>query len=89
MVQKSTLKSDKIPVALSSTSYYTNKGIQADKMEFNGMIAQKQYFDGKAGYTFNMQTGKKEMTFAATSVSFLSPSFLFLPIASFIFSMTS
>jgi hypothetical protein len=31
-------------------------------MEFNGMIAQKQYFDGKSGYTFNMQTGKKEMT---------------------------
>ena len=62
MVQKSTLKSDQIPVALSSTSYYTNKGIQADKMEFNGMIAQKQYFDGKSGYTFNMQTGKKEMT---------------------------
>ena len=62
MVQKSTLKSDKIPVALSSTSYYTNKGIQADKMEFNGMIAQKQYFDGKTGYTFNMQTGKNEMS---------------------------
>jgi predicted Zn-dependent peptidase len=62
MVQKSTLKSDQIPVALSSTSYYTNKGIQADKMEFNGMIAQKQYFDGKTGYTFNMQTGKQEMS---------------------------
>jgi len=69
MVQKSTLKSDKIPVPLSSTSYYTNKGIQADKMEFNGMIAQKQYFDGKSGYTFNMQTGKNEMSAELLAIS--------------------
>lgn len=71
VVQKSTLKSDKIPVPLSSTSYYTNKGIQADKMEFNGMVAQKQYFDGKTGYTFNMQTGKKEMSPEELSIASL------------------
>jgi len=69
MVQKSTLKSDKIPVPLSSTSYFTNKGIQADKMEFNGMIAQKQFYDGKSGYTFNMQTGKKEMSSEELAIS--------------------
>ena len=62
VVQTSTLKSDKIPVPLKSTSYMTNKGIQADKMEFNGMVAQKQYFDGKSGYQFSMQTGKKEFS---------------------------
>lgn len=62
MVQQSTLKSDKIPVPLKSTSYFTNKGIQADKMDFNGMVVQKQYFDGKAGYQYSQQTGKKEMS---------------------------
>ena len=71
MVQKSTLKSDKIPFPLSSTSYFTTKGIQADKMEFNGMIAQKQYFDGKSGYSFNMQTGKKEMTSEEVAIALM------------------
>jgi len=62
LVQTSSLISDKIPVPLTSTSYYTSKGIQADKMEFNSTVVQKQYFDGSSGYQFNMQTGRQEMT---------------------------
>ncbi len=62
MTQNSTLKSDKIPFPLSNTEIYTNKGIRAEKMEFGGNVAQKSYFDGKTGYTFNMQTGEQKMT---------------------------
>jgi hypothetical protein len=40
-------------------------------MEFNGMIAQKQYFDGKSGYSFNMQTGKKEMTSEEVAIALM------------------
>ena len=62
MTQKSTLKSDKIPFPLSNTEIFTSKGVHAEKMEFGGNIAQKSYFDGTSGYTFNMQTGEEKMT---------------------------
>jgi hypothetical protein len=31
-------------------------------MEGQGMVFQKSFYDGKSGFTYNMQAGKKEMT---------------------------
>lgn len=62
--KSSSLKSDKIPFPLNATEYHTNKGVHASKLEFNGMVAQKEYFDGTQGYEYNMQAGKTELNAA-------------------------
>ncbi|MBM3164601.1 MAG: insulinase family protein [Bacteroidetes bacterium] len=58
VLQRSELRSDKIPFPLQSYSLYTNKGVRADRIEFNGNVAQSKYYDGVSGYEKNMQTGK-------------------------------
>jgi len=58
VLQRSELRSDKIPFPLQSYSLYTNKGVRADRIEFNGNVAQSKYYDGVLGYEKNMQTGK-------------------------------
>lgn len=60
-VQTITLKSERLPYPIISTEIFTSKGVHADKLNFNGMLAQKNYFDGVSGYQFDMQKGKKEM----------------------------
>jgi predicted Zn-dependent peptidase len=62
LVQKSSMTPEQIPFPLQNTSYYTNKGIKAEKIEMQGKVAQIQYFDGKQGYQYSMQTGKKALT---------------------------
>ena len=62
LVQKSSMTTEQIPFPLQNTSYYTNKGIKAEKIEMQGKVAQIQYFDGKQGYQYSMQTGKKALT---------------------------
>lgn len=59
LVQKSSMTTEQIPFPLQNVSIYTNKGIKAEKVEVQGNVAQKQYFNGKEGYQFSMQTGKK------------------------------
>ncbi len=51
-----------MPFPMKSTRIWTAAGVQAEKMEAQGMKIQSSYFDGNAGYTSNMQTGKKELT---------------------------
>lgn len=60
--QKASITTPQIPFPLKNISYYSNKGIKAEKIEIQGTVAQKQYFDGKSGYQFSPQTGKKELT---------------------------
>lgn len=56
-----------MPFPMKSTRIWTAAGVQAEKMEAQGMKIQSSYFDGNAGYTSNMQTGKKELTEAEIS----------------------
>ncbi len=56
------MTSAKIPIPLKMTDYWIAPATEAQKMEGQGMVFQKSYYDGKTGFTFNMQAGKKEMT---------------------------
>jgi predicted Zn-dependent peptidase len=51
-----------IPIPLKMTDYWVATVTEAQKMEGQGMVFQKSYYDGKTGFTYNMQTGKKELT---------------------------
>ena len=56
------MTSAKIPIPLKMTDYWIAPSTEAQKMEGQGMVFQKSYYDGKTGFTYNMQTGKKDMT---------------------------
>lgn len=56
------MTSAKIPIPLKMTDYWIAPGTEAQKMEGQGMVFQKTYYDGKSGFTYNMQAGKKDMT---------------------------
>ncbi|MDG1146692.1 MAG: insulinase family protein [Crocinitomicaceae bacterium] len=62
MQQDIELTMEQIPFPLKSTEIWVSPNIQGKKMEGQGMIFQRSFFDGTAGYSVNMQTGKKEMT---------------------------
>ena len=59
--RESEMSSEQIPFVLTSTDYFWNGGNEASKMEMPGMVLQKSYFDGKAGYTFSMQGGREDL----------------------------
>ena len=56
------MTSAQIPIPLKMTDYWMSPVTEAQKMEGQGMVFQKSFYDGKGGFTFNMQTGKKELT---------------------------
>jgi hypothetical protein len=56
------MTSAKIQIPLKMTDYWIAPGTEAQKMEGQGMVFQKTYYDGKSGFTYNMQAGKKDMT---------------------------
>jgi len=56
------LTTPQIPIPLKMTDYFVASVTEAQKMEGQGMVFQKSYYDGKTGFTFNMQTGKKDLT---------------------------
>jgi predicted Zn-dependent peptidase len=58
VMQKASLSSDKIPFPLKSFDLYTSAGVRAERIEFNGNVAQSKYYDGMTGFEKNMQTGK-------------------------------
>lgn len=60
--QVTELSAQQIPAPLTMTTYFVAPNKDAMKMEMQGMLLQREYFDGKAGASSNMQTGKKEMT---------------------------
>lgn len=61
MKQELELKSPAFPGALSMTTYFSAPNKEAMKMEMQGMVLQKSFFDGTKGGASNMQTGKTEM----------------------------
>ncbi|MFM6933878.1 MAG: M16 family metallopeptidase [Flavobacteriales bacterium] len=56
------LKGDQIPFALKSTEIFVAPVTEGQKLEGQGMVFQKSFYDGKTGFTFNMQTGKTDLT---------------------------
>ncbi|MGV3630197.1 MAG: M16 family metallopeptidase [Bacteroidota bacterium] len=62
MKQQLELKNPAFPGALDMTTFYAAPNKEAMKMEMQGMVIQKTYFNGTKGGSMNMQTGKKEMT---------------------------
>lgn len=51
-----------IPFPLKSTKVWASPSTEAEKLEGQGMVFQRSYFDGKTGATNSMQFGKKEFT---------------------------
>lgn len=56
------MTSAQMPGAMTKTEVWSADGKEGSKMEYNGMVMQKQYFDGTKGGSSNMQTGASEMT---------------------------
>ncbi len=56
------LSTPQIPIPLKMTDYFVATVTEAQKMEGQGMVFQKSFYDGKSGFNFNMQTGKKDLT---------------------------
>lgn len=62
MQQEVELTMDQVPFPMKSTTVWVAPNTQAQKMEGQGMVFQRSFFDGSTGYTVDMQTGKKDMT---------------------------
>jgi hypothetical protein len=60
--QKMELTMSQAPFPLKSTRVWIAPSTEGDKIEAQGMVFQKSYFDGTTGSSTNMQTGKKDMT---------------------------
>ncbi len=56
------MSAQQIPAPLTMTTFFVAPNKEAMKIEMQGMMIQKEYFDGKAGASSNMQTGKKDLT---------------------------
>ena len=56
------MSAQQIPAPLTMTTYFVAPNKEAMKIEMQGMMIQKEYFDGTAGASSNMQSGKKDLT---------------------------
>lgn len=56
------LNMDQVPFPLKSTRVWMAPNSEGQKMEGQGMVFQKSYFDGAAGGSSSMQGGKKELS---------------------------
>jgi predicted Zn-dependent peptidase len=56
------MSAQQIPAPLTMTTFFVAPNKEAMKIEMQGMMIQKEYFDGKSGASSNMQTGKKDLT---------------------------
>ncbi len=62
MEEVTELKMDQIPFPLKATRVWVAPNSVGEKMEGQGMVFQKSYFDGTAGGSSNMQTGKSTLS---------------------------
>ncbi|MFZ9612697.1 MAG: insulinase family protein [Crocinitomicaceae bacterium] len=56
------LSGDQIPFAIKMTEVFVSPTTEGQKLEGQGMLFQKSFYNGKSGFTFNPQTGKTELT---------------------------
>jgi zinc protease len=61
MKQEFELTNPQFPGTLSMTTYFIAPNKEAMQLQMQGMVIQKQYFDGTKGGSSNMQTGKSDM----------------------------
>ncbi len=61
MKQEFELTNPQFPGTLNMTTYFIAPNKEAMQLQMQGMVIQKQYFDGTKGGSSNMQTGKTEM----------------------------
>lgn len=61
VTKNTTLTMTQAPFPIQSKEVWTAPNGEGTKIEANGMVFQKSYFDGKTGYSSNMQTGKEDM----------------------------
>jgi zinc protease len=62
MKQEVDLTAAQMPMTIKMTTYFVAPNKESMKMEMQGMMVQKQYFDGTKGGSISMQTGKTELT---------------------------
>ena len=60
--KKMDLSTSQIPFPLKSTDVWISPASEGQKLEGQGMVFQKSYFDGSAGASTDMQRGKQELT---------------------------
>lgn len=60
--KKTDLSMSQIPFPLKSTDLWMTPNLEGQKLEGQGMVFQKSFFDGTTGASTSMQAGKKEMT---------------------------
>lgn len=60
--KKTDLSMSQIPFPLKSTDLWMAPNLEGQKLEGQGMVFQKSYFDGTTGASTSMQAGKKDMT---------------------------
>ena len=58
----SEFSSPQMPFKITMTSYKKSPNTEALKMEGQGMTFMRSYFNGKNGNTYNMQTGKNDLS---------------------------
>ena len=62
VVEETELSMSQIPFPLKNSKVWVSPSTEGQKLEGQGMVLQKSYFDGTAGYSVNMQTGRTELT---------------------------
>lgn len=62
VMEETELSMSQIPFPLKNTKVWVAPSTEGQKLEGQGMVLQKSYFDGSAGSSTNMQTGQKELT---------------------------
>lgn len=62
MEEVTELKMEQVPFPLKSTRVWVAPNSSAEKMEGQGMVFQRSFFDGSTGGSFNMQTGKSMLS---------------------------
>ncbi len=62
MEEVTELKMEQVPFPLKSTRVWVAPNSSAEKMEGQGMVFQRSFFDGSTGGSFNMQTGKSTLS---------------------------
>jgi hypothetical protein len=60
--KKMDLSTSQIPFPLKSTDVWISPASEGQKLEGQGMVFQKSYFDGTAGASTDMQRGKQDLT---------------------------
>lgn len=60
--QQMEVRNPNLPAPLDMTTYFSAPNKEATKLEMQGMVLQREFFNGSKGGSMDMQNGKKELT---------------------------